>query len=58
MSDTLSLNFRPFHAVIVTLFLLAIQSLAFMPTDNKEFAFGDGGISHQSQTREAYKQLI
>jgi hypothetical protein len=29
-----------------------------MPSDNKEFFFGDGGISHQTQTKDAYQQLV
>jgi hypothetical protein len=58
MSDIPARGFRPFHIVIAILSLYALQTSSFMPSDNKEFIFGDGGISHQTQTKNAYDQLV
>jgi hypothetical protein len=49
-------GWRPLAAAGMLLFATQVQT--FMPSDNKEFLFGDNGISHQSQTRSAYNDLI
>jgi von Willebrand factor A domain-containing protein 7 len=58
MFDIPALGFKPFHIVIAILSLYTLQASSFMPSDSKEFYFGDGGISHQTQTKNAYDQLV
>jgi hypothetical protein len=43
---------------LTTLTFLFAVCRAFFPTNFREKAFGNGGISHESQTHQAYDQLI
>jgi hypothetical protein len=46
------------HLITFFIFIFFTQTIAFMPTDFKENWFGNGGTSHQAQTRQAYDQLV
>lgn len=46
-------------ATLVSFLVLLIHAcLAFFPSDYREFLFGNGGVSHATQTRNVYNPLL